>query len=330
MLRVGICGAGYIAEAHARAYATNPDVQLSVITDAQPERAARMAERYGARSVGSLAALLNADIDLISVCTPTPTHADLAVQAMHAGKHVLCEKPIARTREQAEAMMQAAQASGVKFMVGHVSRFEADHRAARAVLQRGDLGQLRMAFQSIAGPTPTWSNQGWLTDATQSGGPVVDLAIHSFDYLLWLFGCPVVRVTAVGVRQMLALPSYALVNLRFADGGMALVETSWVHPRAQSLVVRTELTGTLGRLAWDYDQISGMQVIREETGRRIIPLLGEDSFAAEIAAFVRCIEDDTPVPVPAHEATAALEVALAAEESLATGKSVALANTTDK
>jgi predicted dehydrogenase len=126
------------------------------------------------------------------------------------------------------------------------------------------------------------------------------------------------------VHQTLSLPSYALVTLRFANGGLGLVETSWVHPRAHGLMVRTELTGTLGRLAWDYEQISGMQVIREETGRRIMPLLGEDSFVAEIAAFVACIADGTEPPIPAREAIRALQVALAAEESLAHGRTVTL------
>jgi predicted dehydrogenase len=268
--------------------------------------------------------LLACDIDAVSICTPTPTHAELAIRALQAGRHVLCEKPIARTLAQAQAMVAAAEQSGATLMIGHVSRFEADHRAARDVLQRGDLGHLRMGFQSIAGPTPNWSSNGWLADATQSGGPVVDLAIHSFDYLLWLFASPVERVTAVGVHQTLSLPSYALVTLRFANGGLGLVETSWVHPRAHGLMVRTELTGTLGRLAWDYEQISGMQVIREETGRRIMPLLGEDSFVAEIAAFVACIADGTEPPIPAREAIRALQVALAAEESLAHGRTVTL------
>src|SRR5215212_2298947 len=297
MIRAGICGAGFIAAAHARAYAALPHVQLTAVADPRPGKADQLAQRYGASAVASLEELLDAGVDVISICTPTPTHAQLTIAAMRAGKHVLCEKPIARTPAQAQTMIAAAQSAGVKFMVGHVSRYEVDHRKAKHVLERGDLGHLRMGFQSITGAFPEWSSNGWFADVAQSGGPIVDLAIHSFDYLLWVFGCPVVRVSAVGVEGKINLPSYVLTTLRFEDGGLGLVEVSWTHPRAQSLIVRTELSGTRGRLHWDYDEIAPMLVIREEVGKRNLVLVGEDSFAAEIADFVRCVVDDTPPPI---------------------------------
>jgi predicted dehydrogenase len=267
---------------------------------------------------------LEAGVDVISVCTPTPTHAELAIAAMRAGKHVLCEKPIARTPAQAEQMIAVARSTGVKFMVGHVSRYEVDHRKSKQVLERGDLGRLRMGFQSITGPFPEWSSHGWFADVTQSGGPVVDLAIHSFDYLLWVFGSPVVRVSAVGVEGKINLHSYVLTTLRFEDGGMGLVETSWSHPRAQSLSVRTELAGTRGRLHWDYDGIAPMQVISEALGKRNLVLVGEDSFATEIADFVRCVVDDTPPPISGDAALEALRVSVAALEALETGRVITL------
>ncbi|MBI3362653.1 MAG: Gfo/Idh/MocA family oxidoreductase, partial [Chloroflexi bacterium] len=234
------------------------------------------------------------------------------------------EKPMARTAAQAEAMIRAARETGVKFMIGHVSRYEVDHRKSKEVVERGDLGQLRMACQSITGPFPEWSSGGWFADGAKSGGPVLDLAIHTIDYFLWLFGGKATRVCAVGVRGKINVYSYALVTIRFADGGMALVETSWAHPRPQGLTVRTELAGTRGRLHWDYDGISSMQVIRGDSPRRNLVMVGEDSFTAEIADFVRCVEQDTPPPIPGEEALEALRVALAGLESLESGKAVEL------
>ena len=234
---------------------------------------------------------------------------------MRAGKHVLCEKPIARTVAEAEAMLATADAAGVVFTVGHVARFEADHRKAKEILARGDIGRLRMASQSITGPFPEWSAHGWFADAAQSGGPVLDLAIHSFDYLLWLFQDRVVRVAAVGVREKIAVDGYALVTLRFDNGGIGLVEVSWLHPRGQGLLVRNELCGTHGRLAWDYDAIAALQLVKDD-GRQSQTMV-PGGWDVQTAGFLHSIREGTAPLVSGREALDALRVGLAALESLA-------------
>ena len=275
MLRAGIIGAGYAAAAHARGYSAieASGVRLAVVADRHLERAEKLANRYGARAVGSMEAMLKAGVDLISVCTPTDSHAAIAIEAMTAGKHVLCEKPIARTLDQAQRMMQVSQERGVKLMIAHVSRFEPDHLKARELLDRGDLGRLCMGFQSITAPFPDW-NPYWYQNAEKSGGPLLDLAIHSIDYLLWLFGSRPIRVHAVGPLNARGLATYGLISLRLEDGGMGLVETSWAQPSAQPLHLRTELVGTSGRLEWNYEGISALQVTRDKGGRRTWSWLG--------------------------------------------------------
>jgi predicted dehydrogenase len=324
MLQAGIIGAGYIGEYHARGYAVQPDVRLAVVIDPNLARAQKLAKLYQAEALPDLEALIASDVDLVSICTPTPTHMHLAISLMQAGKHVLCEKPIARTLEQAQSMIDTANQSGVKFMVAHVSRYEVDHHKAREILERGEIGDLRMAFHSITSTYPGWSVQDWLGDEEKSGGPIVDLAIHSVDYMLWLFKSPVKRVYAIGSKKMIARNHYVLANLQFANGGLGLVETSWAHPPSAPLNCRVELCGTSGRIAWDYDQIDGMQTFIEGQGRRSYVLEGENSFAAEIASFVQCIENDLPSPVAGNEAKDALQVCLAALESLESGCCVEL------
>ncbi|HKG25395.1 MAG TPA: Gfo/Idh/MocA family oxidoreductase [Thermomicrobiales bacterium] len=321
-MRVGICGAGFVAQAHAHSYAAQPDVEIAVIVDPRLEHAECLATRYGAAVSPEFAALLAPDVDAVSICTPTPTHAALAIAAMRAGKHVLCEKPIARTVPEAEAMLTVAGETGVVFTVGHVARFEDDHRKAQEIVARGDLGQLRMASQSITGPFPDWSAHGWFADAAQSGGPVLDLAIHSFDYLLWLFQDRVVRVSAVGVREKIAVDGYALVSLRFENGGIGLVEVSWLHPRGQGLLVRNELVGTEGRLCWDYDGIAALQVVKDDGRHNHTMVPG--GWNVQTAGFLRSIREGTAPLVTGHEALDALRVALAALESLEWGRAVSL------
>ena len=325
MLRAGIVGAGFIAQVHAAAYTAHGGVELVVIADPLGHKAQALADRYGARAVAQVDELLASDVDVVSVCTPTPTHADVSIAAMRAGKHVLCEKPMARSLAQGEAMIAAARDTGTKLMVGHVTRYEPDHVRAKAIIDEGNIGTLRMAFQSITGPFPEWSSGGWFADAAQSGGPVVDLAIHSFDSLAWFFGRPVTRVMAVGTKSKIDLYSYALVTLNFDGGGLGLVEVSWSHPRAQDLTVRTELMGTHGRINWDYADIASMFTVGNDTPRRQFVMLGEHSFADEVAAFVDCVERDVPPPIAGEHALETLRIALAAHESLETGRAVALA-----
>jgi len=140
--------------------------------------------------------------------------------------------------------------------------------------------------------------------------------------MLWLFKSPVERVYAIGSQKDKGRNHYVLASLRFANGGLGLVETSWAHPTSAPLVCRVELCGTEGRIAWDYDQIDGMQTFIEGQGRRAYVLEGENSFANQIAAFIRCIANDLPSPVPGSEARDALQVCLAAIESLESGRCI--------
>lgn len=321
-MRVGICGAGFVAQAHAYSYASQPGVDIAVVVDPRLEHAERLASRFGATAHAEFEALLAPDIDAISICTPTPTHAELAIAAMRAGKHVLCEKPISRSVAEAEAMLAVAAEAGVVFTVGHVARFEDDHRTAQQVVARGDLGQLRMASQSITGPFPDWSAHGWFADQSKSGGPVLDLAIHSFDYLNWLFQDRVVRVSAVGVREKIDVHGYALILLRYANGGIGQVEVSWLHPKGQGLLVRNELFGTKGRLAWDYDGIAALQVVKDD-GRQFHTTV-PGGWNVQTAGFLNSIRHGTAPLVSGQEALDALQVGLAALESLETGRTVEL------
>ncbi len=322
MIKAGIIGAGYIGEFHALAYYSLPNLKLALIVDQNLANAQKLARQVQAEAASDLNALIASDVDLVSICTPTPSHKGIAKALMQAGKHVLCEKPIARTLEQAQSMIEIADQTGVKFMVAHVSRYEVDHRKAKVILERGDIGRLRMAFHSITSPYPGWSMQNWLGDETKSGGPIVDLAIHGVDYMLWLFKSPVVRVYACGSQKVSGHNHYVLASLQFENGGLGLIETSWAHPSSAPLSCKVELCGTYGRIAWDYDQINGMHSLIEGQGRHTYVLEGENSYAAEIADFIDCIENDLPSPIPGKQAKDALQVCLAALESLESGRCI--------
>jgi predicted dehydrogenase len=208
-------------------------------------------------------------------------------------------------------------------MVGQVSRFEPDHLKAREIMLRGDIGRLCMATETITSAFPAWDT-GWFSNYDMSGGPILDLGIHSIDYLMWMFNEPVKRVYAVGSKPKGNMPTYTLLTMRFAGGGIGLVEASWGHPISHPFQYFSEFAGEKGRINWGYDNLASMQVTRESQPPEKMIMLGEDGFTQEIKAFIGCIENDTTSPIPGESALETLKVALAGVESLKTGKAILL------
>ena len=138
MIKIGIIGCGKITEVrHAPEYAENPNCELVAFFDVVKERAEAMAKQYGAKAYGSIEELLKSDVDAVSVCVANRYHAETAIKALRAGKHVLCEKPMATTPEDCEAMVQAARESGRFLMIGQNQRLAKAHVKAREIIQSG-------------------------------------------------------------------------------------------------------------------------------------------------------------------------------------------------
>jgi myo-inositol 2-dehydrogenase/D-chiro-inositol 1-dehydrogenase len=323
-LRVGVVGAGLIAGCHVRAYGTVPDVEVVAVADPQRAKAEQLARTVGATAFADLEELLALGPDVISVCTPPARHADLTVRALAAGCHVLCEKPVALTLGDTRRIQEAAASSDRVAMIGHVSRFEPDHRAARDLVAAGHVGEVAMVLHSMTTSLPGWSEGGWLARSEESGGPLLDLSAHSFDYLAWVIGSPAVRVHAVAADSPAGPATYGLATVRYANGAMGQVEASWAHPVARGFKAVVEITGTEGRISWDYDAINGGAVHLADGGVTWLDPLGERGYAREIAAFVEAIRTGAPSPVPVADGVAATRTALAALHSVRTGEPVDL------
>jgi myo-inositol 2-dehydrogenase/D-chiro-inositol 1-dehydrogenase len=328
-LRVGVVGAGLIAGCHVRAYTATPDVEVVAVADPHLAKAEQLAATVGARACSDLDEVLGIGVDVVSVCTPPRSHADLAVRALEAGRHVLCEKPVALTLADARRIEQAAHAGDRVVMIGHVSRFEPDHRAARDLVQAGHVGEVAMMVHSLTTSLPGWSEGGWLARPEESGGPLLDLSAHSFDYLAWVIGSPAVRVHAVASDSPAGPATYGVATVRYANGAIGQVESSWAHPAARGFKAVVEITGRDGRIAWSYDAINGGAIYHADGGVTWLDPLGERGYAREIAAFVDAVREGGPSPVPVAEGVAATRTALAALHSVRTGEPVDL-NTWEK
>jgi predicted dehydrogenase len=323
-LTVGLLGAGMIAGVHAHAYRESLGVRLVAVADPVPGKAERIAEQHGAQVVPDLDALLELGVDVVDICTPPTAHADATITALEAGRHVLCEKPVTRTLPEARRVLAAAEVAPGLLSIGQVARYGPDHRLARDLVDAGEIGQVRMITHSTTTSLPGWSEAGWLADPATSGGPLLDQAVHSFDYARWVIGSPAVRVHCMAADSGAGPATYTLSTVRYANGAIAHIECSWAHPASRGFKLRAELVGTEGRLSWDYDQMMGGVLHARDGDTEWWDVLGDREFTLELSAFFDACRSGGPAPVPAAEAVESLRTALAALESARTGRTIDL------
>ena len=327
-MRVGIIGAGSMGQAHARGWAAT-GAELVGVAARTPESAVPLAERYHLRVYASNEALID-EVDIVDVCVPTDLHKGLVLAAAAAGKHVLCEKPLALTVADAEQMIAACERAQVRLFVGMVARFFPQYRAAQRAVVAGRIGEVgvirlkRVAYQPVG-------DEGWFGNEARSGGLLLDLMIHDFDLARWLGG-EVERVYARSVRaaEPGAPGDYALATLRLTSGAMALIEGGWAYPPG---VFRTafDVAGSAGVLEWGSDATDSLRTFLKSDADAAVARVGipgsgsaADPYSVEIEHAYRAIRDGSPFSVTARDGLEALRIALAARESLAGGLPVAV------
>ena len=319
-MKVGLVGAGFMGSVHLAAYAAMPDVEVVAVADPNEEVAASV----GARSYPSYEALAAAEeVDVVDACVPTALHGDLALRVAGDGKHLILEKPIARTLEEAGKILSAFEAGEGRLFVGHVVRFFPEYVGIKAAVDAGELGTVGVVRTSRRSPFLRGWND-WYADWRQSGGVLVDLVIHDFDFLRWCFG-PVERVYARGVmgREYNRL-DYALVTLRFEGGQIAHVEGHWGYPAPFEYAI--EVAGSKGLLTVDSTEAPPLQLLQDAdtAGEPPAVAVGRSPYAAELEHFVRCLRTGEEPVVDGRDAYEALRISLAAIESVQTGEPVTL------
>lgn len=190
-LRIGIIGCGGIANGkHLPSLKAVGRADIVAFCDLIPERAEKAAKEYGiegAKVYTDYKELLKDEtIDVVHVCTPNRSHADISIDALNAGKHVMCEKPMAKTAADARRMVEAAKKSGKKLTIGYQHRHKAASQYVKACIERGDLGDIyyAKAYAIRRRGTPNWGV--FLNEYEQGGGPLIDIGTHSLDVTLYL------------------------------------------------------------------------------------------------------------------------------------------------
>jgi predicted dehydrogenase len=304
---------------HLNAYANIPEVEVVGVADANSENAAAGARLVDARPYASYDELVAAeDVEVVDVCLPTAFHKDLAVKAAGEGRHVILEKPIARTLEDARKILDAFSGGGPRLFVGHVVRFFPEYVGIKEKIDAGELGTIGVVRTSRRSPFLRGWND-WYADWRVSGGVLVDLVIHDFDFLRWTLG-NIERVYARGIQgHEYNRLDYALVTLRFEGGAIAHVEGHWGYPGPFNYSI--EVAGSRAILSVDSTEPATLDLVGSEA-----PDLasGRSPYERELAHFVSCIATGEEPVVKPDDAYEALRTSLAATESIVKGQPVTL------
>ncbi|WP_066058017.1 Gfo/Idh/MocA family protein [Robertmurraya korlensis] len=329
-LRVGVIGCGSIARhRHLPEYAANPNVELVAVCDNNAERALEIGEKYGVPSYTSFVELLrNAEVDAVSVCTPNYLHAPISNAALLAGVHVLCEKPMATSKEEAESMIETAKTSGKKLMIAHNQRFVASHQKARQLIQSGEVGKIysfRTAF-GHGGPEG-WSvegKEGWFFQKDKAFvGAMGDLGVHKTDLLRYVLGEEIVEVGAfveTSAKEFATVDDTAVCVLKTESGIIGTLAASWsyVSKEDNSTIIYGE--NAILRLEDDPTnslvvQYKNGDVVNYQLGKIQSNDEGGQSSSHVIDLFVDAVLNDREVAVSGEEGMKSLGVILAALES---------------
>lgn len=315
------------AHGHAYGYATVlthlPDVEIVVIADDDEARGNDAAERFGTTWVASYEeAVKRDDIDAVVICSENVRHKEMTIAAAEAGKHVLCEKPLATSVEDAQAMIDACERNGVKLMTAFPVRFNASIAAMRDAIRNGYVGETL----TIAARNPGTNPGGWFVDAALSGGgAVIDHTVHVVDVLRWIYDAEITEVYAESGNLLAGNESddTGLLMFKLSNGVPVSLDTSWSRPSNWPIWggVTIDVIGEKGVLfANAYNNNYEMAETQGPSfAWKSVEVTGDPEM---VSAFIDAVRNDTPVPVTGEDGLRAVEVALKAMESAGTHRIV--------
>jgi predicted dehydrogenase len=352
-LRVGIIGTGSIAGSHIAGYEKTAGVELYAACDVVEERAKSTAARHSIPHVFTSfeEMVKQPEIDVVSVCTPPFAHKDAAVAALEAGKHVLCEKPMALDAVEAQAMVDAWRRASSryrnKFTIGYQARWGQSAQTLKRFIEGGELGEVYYgrAVALRRRGVPGWGT--FTSKAKNGGGPMIDIGVHALDLALWLMGHPEpASVMGVTYRKFGNRPNVfnpwgswdyttfdvedaAFALIRFQNGASLQLECSWALNIEKS-VSQTILCGTEGGA-----QINPLRIFQEKHGT-LVDLVApegvtegqgrpqESGHTLEVQGFIRAIREDTDPMVLPEQALMVAKLVDAIYASDEAGQSVQL------
>lgn len=324
MTRVGIIGAGSLGRFHADRW-RQLGTTISAVYDVIPAAAERLAAETNATVCPSIDAVI-ASSDIVDVCTPPTAHREPTIAALQAGRPVICEKPIARHLADALAMVKISEQTGVPLYIAHVVRFFPEFARVHDLIARGAIGKPGVYRSSRVGSFPR--RGGWFADEAHSGGVLLDVMVHDFDFARWCCG----EVERIFVRRARwegeRGGQHALAVLRFKSGAIGHIEGGWSLPPGH-WHTQVEIAGDGGLVEVKGTQIKPLQAfLFSGQPAYVAEQPGDDPYLAELRHFLACITQGATPIVTSRDALAALQLSLAGIESADTGRPVTLQDLT--
>ncbi len=354
LLKVAIVGCGGIANGkHLPALHRNNQVEIVAFCDIIEERAVKAAEQYGtpdAKTYTDFRELLkDGNIDIVHVCTPNDSHAVISISALESGKHVMCEKPMAKTAAEGRAMLEAARRTGKKLTIGYNNRFRPDSQTLKAVCESGELGDIYYAKAHAIRrrAVPTWGV--FLDGEKQGGGPLIDIGTHALDLTLWMMdNYKPVSVTGSVYHKLaqrenaanawgpwdpakFTVEDSAMGFIKMENGATIVLESSWALNSLEVDEAKCTLCGTEGGA----DMKGGLRINGEANSRLFVKEIelkaggvafydGETQrdIDVECAAWIDAVQHDRELVVKPEQALVVTEILEAIYESAKTGKTI--------
>lgn len=328
-MRVGIVGVGFMGTTHAASWAETP-AEIVGFTAETTKEAGTLSKEYQTRVYPSLEEMLP-DVDVVDICSPTHLHHEMALKAAAAGKHVVCEKPLARTTRQAREIVAACKKAGVQLLVAHVVRFFPEYAMAQAAVAEGQIGRPAVIRLHRGSYRPKKPAGNWFLDEVKSGGILMDLMIHDYDYACWIAG----EVESVSARRVTqrhpeAPVDYGLVILSHRSGALSHISGAWAYP-PPTFRTHLEIAGDRGLIEFNSDSTAPIQNLILRTGGSDSPDVGlpsspvsESPYTTQLKEFYRALADGAAARVSATDGLVAVQIAEAALESAHSGQPVKL------
>ncbi len=342
MIKVGLLGFGFMGVTHYQIYQNLPHVQVTGIFDVDPEKVQRgeiaagnigdgggKPDLAGVKVTGKAEELINAaDIDIIDICLPTFVHAEVAVKALNAGRHVFCEKPMALDPGECDRMLGARDKSRKNLMIGHCVRFWPEYALTRQLIREKRYGEVNSAFFRRLSPTPSWSYGNWLLREEKSGGALLDLHIHDIDYILNVFG-QVSGVSSFAKQNAVSDQSgvdYVLTRYATESPALIVAEGGWHFNAPFPFNMSFHISCERATLEFDAGREKTLAVHTGE-GRTEYPSHSNATgWEEELKYFVNCVMEGKSVDLsPPEESKTAVEIALMERDAIRTRKPVAFA-----
>ena len=336
MLRIGIVGFGFMGRMHHRCWLGADGATVAAICEANPEVVQRATQPAGNIDGASetidltgvavyedfATMLREASLDAVSITAPSFLHAQLSIQALEAGVHVLCEKPMALTVEECDAMIAAADSADRTLMIGHCIRFWPEYAKAKEIVASGEYGAVRSATFRRLGAAPGWT--AWFLDGDKSGGVALDLHVHDADYIHYLLGMPK-AVRADAARFDSGMIGHISATYDYGDGSVVTAEGSWMLPPSFGFEMTFHIILERAAIVLSPAAESAFRVCTVD-GDAYTPDVPEgDGYTHEISLFARVLQgQEAPTIAPPQQSRDTMRLVLAEKESADSGQPVTL------